>query len=109
MVNLHDIFFPLVAEAAAPPIPASVMAFIGKVSTEIINPIIAVLFGIAMFYFLYGIAAYIWNPDDEQAREKGRQGMLWGIIGMFVMVSVFGIIRFLIDSTGANPALINYI
>jgi hypothetical protein len=35
--------------------------------------------------------------------------MFWGIIGMFVMVSVFGIMRFIISSIGADAALMNYV
>ena len=97
------------AAAATPPIPTPVKSFIGKISTEILNPIIAILFSVATLYFLYGIAKYIWNPDNEEAREEGRRGMLYGIIGMFVMVSVFGIMKFLINTTGADPALMNYV
>lgn len=85
------------------------MTFIGKISTEILNPIIAILFSLALVYFIYGVAAYLWNPDNEEARQKGRKGMLWGIVGMFVMVSVFGIMRFLISSIGADPTLMNYV
>lgn len=105
---MNSIFFPAVAEAA-PVIPASVLTFVGKISTEILNPIIAMMFAFAMAYFVYGVVAYIWHPDNEEAREKGKQSMFWGVIGMFIMVSVFGIMRFLIDSIGADPALMNYV
>jgi hypothetical protein len=109
MLNLFNFIFPLSAGAAAPPIPPAVKAFVGKISTEILNPLIALMFAVALMYFFYGIAAYIWNPDDEEARVKGRRNMLWGIIGMFVMVSVFAIMRFIISSIGADPALMNYV
>ena len=106
---MNSIFFPAVAEAAAPPIPPSVLTFVGKISTEILNPIIAMMFAFAMAYFVYGVVAYIWNPDNEESREKGKKSMFWGVIGMFIMVSVFGIMRFLIDSIGGDPALMNYV
>jgi hypothetical protein len=107
MFNILHLFLPLVAEAQTPPIPPSVKAFVGKISTEILNPLIALMFAVALMYFFYGIAVYIWNPDNEDAREKGRVGMLWGIVGMFVMVSVFGIMWFIIRSIGADPALMD--
>ena len=94
---------------AATAIPAPVLTFIGKISTEILNPIIAIMFSLALVYFIYGVAAYIWNPDNEEARATGRKSMLWGIVGMFIMVSVFGIMRFLISSVGADPGLIDYV
>ena len=90
-------------------VPPKVLSFIGKISTEILNPIIAILFALALVYFIYGVAAYLWNPDSEEAREKGRKSMLWGIVGMFIMVSVFGIMRFLISSIDADPNLMNYV
>lgn len=104
---MFNLFFPISAEAATPPIPASVKSFVGKISTEILNPLIALMFAVAMMYFFYGVAAYIWNPDNEEAREKGRIGMIWGIVGMFIMVAVFGIMRFIISSIGADPALMD--
>ncbi len=105
---MNNILFPDTAYAATE-VPASVLSFVGKISTEILNPIIEILFAFALAYFIYGVAAYIWNPDNEEAREKGRRGMLWGIVGMFIMVSVFGIMKFLISSIGADPSLINYV
>lgn len=103
---MNSIFFPTVAEAAIPP---SVLAFVGKISTEILNPLIAMMFAIATVYFFYGVAHYIWDPDNEESRTKGRVGMFWGIIGMFIMVAVFGIMRFLISSIGADPSLMDYV
>ncbi|SRR3989339_1420092 len=105
---MNSIFFPAAAEAAAV-IPPSVLTFVGKISTEILNPIIAMMFAFAMAYFVYGVVSYIWNPDNEEAREKGRSSMFWGVIGMFIMVSVFGIMKFLISSIGADMNLMNYV
>lgn len=106
---MNFIFLPAVAEAAPPPIPASVLTFVGKISTEILNPLIAIMFAVASVYFFYGVAHYIWNPDNEEARESGRKSMLWGLVGMFIMVAVFGIMKFLISSVGGDPTLMNYV
>jgi hypothetical protein len=70
---------------------------------------IANVIAAALASFMYGIVLYIWNPDNEELRETGRKSMFWGIIGMFVMVSVFGIMRFIISSIGADAALMNYV
>jgi cbb3-type cytochrome oxidase subunit 3 len=107
MHNIFNLIFPIMANAATPPIPRSVKIFLGNIITEILNPLIALMFAVALMYFFYGIAAYIWNPDNEEAREKGRRGMLWGIIGMFIMVSVFGIMWFIINSIGADSSLMD--
>ncbi|MDO8521139.1 MAG: hypothetical protein Q7S52_03420 [bacterium] len=104
---MNNILLPETAYAATP--PQSVLTFVGKISTNILNPIIAILFALAFVYFVYGVAAYIWNPDNEEARTNGQRSMLWGVIGMLIMVSVFGIMRFLISSIGADANLMNYV
>lgn len=105
---MMNLLFPNTAYAKTA-VPPDVLSFVGKISTEILNPIIAIIFSLALAYFVFGVAAYLWNPDNEEARAKGRQGMLWGIVGMLVMVSVFGIMRLLISSIGADSGLINYV
>jgi uncharacterized membrane protein YfcA len=109
MESIIALLFPAVAYAAPPNVPAPVKTFIGKISTEILDPIIAILFALATAYFFFGVAKYIWDPDNEESREKGRTAMIYGVIGMFIMVAVFGILAFIISSTGADPSLMNYV
>lgn len=98
--------FPFAASAA---IPAYVLNLIGKINTQILNPIIAIMFALATVYFVWGVAQYIWNPESDEAREKGRSVMIYGIIGMTIMMSVFAIMRFIISSIGADAAAMNYV
>ena len=100
---------PLFASAAAPAIPPTVLNFVGKISTQILNPLIALMFAVALLVFVWGVARYIWSPYDEKLRESGRRSMLWGIVGMVIMVSVFGIMSFIISSIGADAELLNYV
>ena len=106
---MFNIFLPGTAFAQGPPIPAAALTFVGNISRYILNPLIALLFGLATAYFIYGVLLYIWNPDNEEARETGRRSMVWGVIGMFVMVSVFGIMRLLISTIGADMTLMDYV
>jgi len=41
------------------------------------------------------------NRDKEDKRTAGKQHMIWGIIGMAIMVSVFGIINLIMSTIGA--------
>ena len=82
---------------------ATLDCIINKVIAQIINPLIPVLIGIAMLVFFWGIIQYILNADSEEKRSTGRQHMMWGIIGLFVMVSVWGIIYLLQDFFGVTP------
>ena len=69
---------------------------IAKIKTVIVNPIIGLLFALALMFFLWGIVEFIWVAGGEEGRKKGARHILWGLIGMFIMVSVFGIINFIL-------------
>ena len=77
-------------------------AFINNVITLIINPLIGLLFAVGIAYFVWGAALFILNADNEEARKKGKQHLLWSIIGLFVMVAVIGILRIVTNTFGVD-------
>lgn len=79
----------------------------GIVSTQIIplinNVFVPLLFAVAFIVFLYGVAMkYILSNGDETKVEEGHKLILWGLIGFFVMVSVWGMVNILVDTFGLN-------
>lgn len=90
----------------------SVSQFLQKVTTIIVNPIIVLLFAVALVVFLWGLFEFIKGSDSSDARSKGVQHIFWGLIGMAIMVSVFGIINILLDTfeiSGENARAVNQI
>src|SRR5262245_11694765 len=85
----------------------AVTALIQKISGAIVNPIIVVLFGCALFTFCWGVRGYITGAENEEVRQKGANQMLWAIIGMAIMMMTFGIIRIVLNTfgitTGSTP------
>jgi di/tricarboxylate transporter len=79
------------------------LAFIHKVNQVIINPIILLLFAVAVLVFLYGVFLYVKDSDSEDGRAIGRKHIIWGIFGMFIMISVFGILNIVMNSIGVSP------
>lgn len=63
------------------------------VIVNIVNPIIWLLFAVGIFMFAWGVAKMIIYAEDATAREEGRRHMLWGAVGMFIMVSAWGIVH----------------
>ncbi|KKT80648.1 MAG: hypothetical protein UW76_C0010G0011 [Parcubacteria group bacterium GW2011_GWF2_44_8b] len=62
----------------------------------LINPIIAILVGVALLAFFWGLAKFIFRVGgDEKAVEEGKRIMKCGLIALFVMVSVWGIVKFM--------------
>ena len=64
--------------------------------------LVPLVFSLAFIVFLWGIFNFfIAGGADEEKREKGKQFMVWGLIGFFVMVSVWGIVAVLKRTIGA--------
>ena len=78
----------------------ALIAFVGKVVDNIINPFIVLLFTVALAVFFWGMAQFILGADDETKRSTGKQHMVWGVLGLFIMVGVFGIMAVLLRTFG---------
>jgi len=64
------------------------------------NSIIPLLFSLAFVMFMWGVIQFVINTSDTAKKEDGRKYMIWGIIGIFVMVSVWGIVKLLTGTFG---------
>jgi len=69
-----------------------------RLLASFINPIAAIITGLAFIFFLWGIAKYIFSAGDENKKQEGKSIMLWGIIGLFVMFSIWGILTILFNT-----------
>lgn len=74
---------------------------IKKISTEILNPVIGLMMVIAFAVFLWGIVEFIANADNEQKREDGKRHIIWGLVGLLIMVAVGGIIAVINNFIGS--------
>ncbi len=55
----------------------------------LVNTTIPLLFGIATLGFMWGMIKFIYHADDPKARADGKYIMIWGIIALAVMMSVW--------------------
>jgi FtsH-binding integral membrane protein len=67
--------------------------FIRSLANVILNPLIRLMFAAAVIYFLWGVFIYIMNADSEEKRREGGQHIMWGLIGLVIMMGVYGILR----------------
>ncbi|MCR4275034.1 MAG: hypothetical protein NUW02_03285 [Candidatus Campbellbacteria bacterium] len=82
----------------------SLQTFLATGYTVILKPIILLLFAVAFVIFFWGIVESIRDSESDDGKAKGRRNMLWGILGMVIMISVFGIIKIITGTIGAtNP------
>lgn len=66
------------------------------------NTLMPLLVAVALVVFMGGVIQFIANGGDETKRAQGRQFMLWGIIGMFVMLGIWGIVGVLGSTFGIS-------
>lgn len=65
-----------------------------------VNSIIPVIFALAIIYFFYGVAKFILSAGDPKNAESGRSIMIYGVIAIAVMASVYGLVNLLQDTLG---------
>ena len=80
----------------------AVDALLGKIAAQIINPLIGLMFAVAVVFFIYGVVEFIAAADNEETRTKGKQHMIWGIIGLAIMFGANAIITLLKLTVGAE-------
>ena len=76
----------------------TVVATIGR----IVNLLIPIFFALALLAFFYGIFQYIRSAGDPAEASAGKSIMIYGVIAIAVMASVFGITRLLQTTFGIN-------
>jgi NADH:ubiquinone oxidoreductase subunit 2 (subunit N) len=85
----------------------SVVGLLNRINAAILNPLIILAFAIALLVFFWGIFQFISSETADNKREEGKKKILWGIFGMFIMVSAYGLIYLILAtfSIDAPPYL----
>lgn len=99
-MSLFDLLAPKVAYA-------SFDDFLKKVNSEIINPLIIFLFALAILFFLWGMLEFIINQQSEEAKTTGKSHMIWGIIGIAIMMGVWTILNIVLNTLNISENEIN--
>lgn len=64
--------------------------------------IVPIIIGLAVLYFLWGAKKYITSKDgDSQTEARGM--IVHGIIILFVMVSLWGLVNLIVVTFGVGP------
>ncbi|MCK5589180.1 MAG: hypothetical protein KAI16_02620 [Candidatus Pacebacteria bacterium] len=74
----------------------AVVTLAEKISSVILEPIIWLLVAASIIMFFYGFVMYFVNVASTSKKEEGRKHMLFGVIGLFIIFSVWGIINMII-------------
>ena len=69
---------------------------------SLVNRSIAILVALALAVFFWGLVRYLFKLGGDKGAENGKSLMVYGIVALFVMVSVWGIINFVSSFFGIN-------
>ena len=68
---------------------------------NILNSVIPILIVLGVVYFVWGVIQYVIGGDAE-SKAAGRSTMIYGIIGLAVIIAMWGLVNILITSFGLN-------
>lgn len=66
---------------------------------QLFGYVIPVLIALGIVYFVWGVVQYV-IADGEEAKKKGRDRMIFGIIGLAVIIAVWALVNVLLDTFG---------
>ncbi len=71
-----------------------------RLTNLIVNPLIALIFAAGLLVFFWGVIEFLLaiNAGGTSSKEDGKKHMLWGLIGMFIMVAAYGFFNFLVSN-----------
>lgn len=78
-----------------------------KINKNILNPLIEMAFVIALVVFLFGLMEFLRGANSEEKRRDGKQHMLWGVVGLLIMLTVYGLITLLMATFGIKGVTVN--
>jgi len=88
----------------------NVQGVLGYITCIINNSVIPFIFAIATVMFIWGaVKFFIIDADEEAKRDQGKQFMIWGIIALTVMLSVWGLVAILGDTFGVDTSVLPHV
>jgi hypothetical protein len=64
------------------------------VFASIVGVLIPLALATEVLFFFWNIAVAIWRLGSDEGGEDARKRLFWGVVAIFVTVSVWGIIQF---------------
>ena len=68
----------------------------------LINTATTILVSIAVLILIYGIISYVIAGGDEEKQTKARSTIIYGVIGLFVIIAMWGLANILKNTFGTG-------
>ena len=87
-----------VAKCAPGAAIVDIQTFLCKIG-DILNAVLPILIALGVVYFVWGVVTFVIS-DDEEAKTKGRDRIVMGIIGLAVIIGVWGLVAIVRNTFG---------
>ena len=81
---------------------AAAQGLLSKIENVILFPLLTLMMSVAFLVFLWGAYEFVANAAEEGARTEGKKHMLYGIIGLLVMLSAYAILKIAAGTIGCD-------
>jgi len=98
IISVLSLATPLAAMAATA-LGSTALSIVTDIQA-ILNVLLPVLMLVGVVVFLWGVIKYITSSGDEEARKSARGYIIYGLIGIFIMVALWGIIQVAAQTLG---------
>ena len=85
--------------------PCGFKGLIYGIIDGILKPLIPFIIALAVVIFLWGVLKFIMAAGDEKKRGEGRDSIIWGLIGITIMVSIWGLVKILTDTLNLDNTI----
>lgn len=75
---------------------------VNNIINLVLNPLVALSIGVALLLFMWGIVKYVTAGGDSGKRGEGATMMTYGVIALFVMVAVWGLVNVVANTIGVG-------
>ncbi|MEK7194350.1 MAG: pilin [Patescibacteria group bacterium] len=94
-------FAPSLALAQGSPDLNNLQVLLGSIS-RLVSAALPIVVGLALLAFFWGLMKFIFAAGNEESKAEGKSIMIYGIIALFVMVAVWGLVGFIAGSLGVQ-------
>lgn len=70
---------------------------------NVLNAVIPLIIGLAFVVFLWGIYKYV-SSASQEGKEGARDTIIYGVIGLFVMLAAWGLVNVLLNTFNLDTA-----
>lgn len=100
---LGSVLVPFLAFAQQLPGQSTDVFGVLAIVSRVINIVTIILVAAAILMFIWGVIQYISSGGDEEKQKAARSTMIYGIIGIFVIVAVWGLVNILRNTFIGDP------